>query len=315
VVLVLTEAHAMKWSYAAALAAAILLIFDVAEALAWGPAVHAGIAHSVLGQMALIPAGVAAILAKHRLSYIYGNIAADVVFAKRMSRVKQFCHHWSTGFSLLEAAEDDGDKAFAYGYLSHLAADTVAHGKYVPRQIATFDNSVNFGHFYWELRADSTVEEPRWRLLKRVLVTDHDQHHTLMKPFMAPALLRYGMNRALFESMNHLCTRRPFRRGVGLWGSMSRSELDPSMILAYRDECVDRVISLLSAGPKSQLLREDPNGNAALMQAKFQRRKTIVPMPSARRIARSAAYAREAGMSLAPLERERGDEVNQPSTP
>ncbi len=307
----------MRWGWTAALAAAVLLIFDVQQAMAWGPAVHAGIAHGVLSQFALLPAGIAAILARHRLSYIYGNIAADVVFAKRMSRVKQFCHHWSTGFGLLEAAKDEGDKAFAWGYLSHLAADTVAHGKYVPRQIATYAGNVNLGHFYWELRADSTVEEPRWRLLKRTLATDHDRHHALMRPFMSPALLRYDTNRALFERMNFLCTRRPFRRGVGLWGQMSGRTLDPALISAYRDECIDRVLSLLSEGTKSALLREDPNGNAALMQARFQRRLISVPSLPARRLARSAAYAREAGMSLGPVRRESqaGSDAPSPSAP
>src|SRR5262245_12323119 len=122
---------------------------------AWGPATHVGISGSALSQISLLPTAIAAILVRNPLSYLYGSIAADVVFAKRWSRVKQFCHHWSTGFRLLDTAEDDRAQAFAYGYLSHLAADTVAHGKYVPHQIATSGTTQNFGHFYWELRADS----------------------------------------------------------------------------------------------------------------------------------------------------------------
>ena len=128
------------------------LLGQTKEALAWGPATHVGLAASILEHLELLPGAVAAVLARRKIAYFYGNIAADVVFAKRWSRIKQFCHHWSTAFSLLDAARNDRAQAFAYGYLSHLAADTVAHGKYVPRQIAVSQWPVNFGHFYWELR-------------------------------------------------------------------------------------------------------------------------------------------------------------------
>ena len=163
-----------RWTY---LAAAVLVLTDADTALAWGPATHIGLASSILDQLSLLPSAVGAVLARHGVSYLYGNIAADVVFAKRWSRIKQFCHHWTIGFELLESAPDDQCKAFAYGYLSHLAADTVAHGKFVPRQISASECTVNFGHLYWELRADGIEEESHWRALDRLLRTEHNHHH------------------------------------------------------------------------------------------------------------------------------------------
>ncbi|MGB2985741.1 MAG: zinc dependent phospholipase C family protein, partial [Phycisphaerae bacterium] len=142
----------MRLTFWTIIVALVCLLGQANEAFAWGPATHMGLAASALEHLLLVPAAVAAVLARHRIAFFYGNIATDIVFAKRLSRVKQFCHHWSTGFRLLDTAEDDRAKAFAYGYLSHLAADTVAHGKYVPRQIVVSQCSVNFGHFYWELR-------------------------------------------------------------------------------------------------------------------------------------------------------------------
>ena len=128
------------------LLATIVLVGVPTDALAWGPATHVGIGASVLDGLALLPAALAALLYRRRDAYLYGCIAADIVFAKRLSRVKQFCHHWSTGFKLLDSASDDSGTAFAYGYLSPLAADTIAHGKYVPHQIVVSGTSVNFGH-------------------------------------------------------------------------------------------------------------------------------------------------------------------------
>ena len=242
-------------------------------ALAWGPATHIELAGSILERLAIMPAAIAAILARNGIAYIYGNIAADIVFAKRWSRVKQFCHHWSTGFGLLECAEDDRAAAFAYGYLSHLAADTVAHGKFIPRQIAVCDSTVNFGHFYWELRADATQSESTWALLEQIIAGDHRDHHTAMERHITDTFLPYDFNRRLFDRMNAVTVRQGFRRTVHLWGRLSRRDLSPGLMAGYRSESLDRIQSILTDGHRSPLLREDPNGTSALMQLSVRRRE------------------------------------------
>ena len=242
-------------------------------ALAWGPATHIELAGSILERLAVLPAAIAAILGRNGIAYVYGNIAADIVFAKRWSRVKQFCHHWSTGFELLESAEDDRAKAFAYGYLSHLAADTVAHGKFVPRQIAACDSSVNFGHFYWELRADATQSESTWAMLEKIIADDHSDHHTIMQRHITDTLLPFEFNRRLFDRMNAVTVRRGFRKTMHMWGRLSRWDLSPEMMAGYRSESLDRIQSILTDGPRSALLREDPNGTSALMQLSVRRRE------------------------------------------
>ncbi len=242
-------------------------------ALAWGPATHIELAGSILDRLALLPAAIAAILARNGIAYIYGNIAADIVFAKRWSRVKQFCHHWSTGFGLLDSAGDDRAAAFAYGYLSHLAADTVAHGKFVPRQIAVCDSSVNFGHFYWELRADAVQPESSWAMLEQIISGDHQVHHSAMERHITDTFLSYELNRLLFDRMNAFTVRQGFRRTLHLWGRFSRWGLPPDLMAGYRGECLNRMQSILADGRRSTLLREDPNGTSALMQLSVRRRE------------------------------------------
>ena len=251
----------------------VILMVCAEPALAWGPATHVGLAASVLERLGLLPAAVAAILGRHAFAYIYGSIAADVVFAKRWSKVKQFCHHWSTGFRLLEAADNDRAAAFAYGYLSHLAADTVAHGKFVPRQIVVSDCTVNFGHFYWELRADGAQREAAWSLLETVIHGDHSDHHATLESQLTDTFLPYELNRALFRRLNALTVRQGFRRTVDMWGRCSRWELPPVLLADYQAECVDRIHSVLTEGARSALLHEDPNGTSALMQLRVRRRE------------------------------------------
>jgi hypothetical protein len=244
-----------------------------ADALAWGPATHIELAGSILNRLAVLPAAIAAVLARNGIAYFYGNIAADIVFAKRWSRVKQFCHHWSTAFRLLESAEDERAAAFAYGYLSHLAADTVAHGKYVPRQIVVSDCSVNFGHFYWELRADAMQAESTWALLEQVIASDHRDHHAAMERHITDTLLSYELNRLLFDRMNALTVRQGFRRTMHVWSRFSRWDLSLELMAGYRSECLDGIQSVLAEGDRSPLMREDPNGTSALMQLSVRRRE------------------------------------------
>lgn len=277
--------------------AAIFVLGAADEALAWGPATHVGLASSLLDQLSFLPAAVGALLARHGVAFLYGNVAADVVFAKRWSRIKQSCHHWSTAFALLEAARDDRDRAFGYGYLAHLAADTVAHGKYVPRQIMLSQCSVNFGHLFWELRADGTETEAAWGLLDSVLDGDHAHHHQSLEGHIAGTFLPYFLNRRLFCGMNALTMRRAFRRTVGVWNRHSRWYLSPGLVDAYRAESLGRIISILTDGSRSSVVREDPNGSSALMHVRVHRRDVgrlrRRQLPVKRRV-------REAARGLAP---------------
>ncbi len=259
------------WGVAAAV---IMLLGDVETALAWGPGTHVALAGSILERLSLLPTAVGAVLARHAIAYIYGSIAADVVFAKRLSRIRQFCHHWSTGFRLLETAGSDRDRSFAYGYLSHLAADTVAHGKYVPRQIVVSDCTVGFGHLYWELRADTVQGETTWARLADVLDYDHEDHHRALECHIFGTFLPYQLNRRLFDRMNALTVRPVFRRTVHVWSRCSRWYLSPELLADYEAECVDRIESVLTQQDRSAVLRDDPNGTSALMRLRVRRRES-----------------------------------------
>ena len=253
-------------------AIAVIVLCAAPDAYAWCSTTHVELARTTLANLGLLPAAIAALLARHRIAYVYGSIAADLVFAKKLSRVRQFCHHWSTGFRLLDSAPDESSRAFAYGYLSHLAADTVAHGQFVPRQVAISGSTVNFGHLYWELRADALLPPESGELLREVIRADHSPHHRIIEPHLGPALLSFDLNRRLFDRINGLLVRPQFRRTVDIVDRCSRWYLSPTMVERYRAACVDRIASVLCEGDRCAVLREDPNGNSALMQLRVNRR-------------------------------------------
>jgi hypothetical protein len=243
------------------------------DAWAWGPATHVKLASDLLGQLQLLPAGIAALLAANRKHYIFGNVAADVVFAKRLSRVRQFCHHWHTGFTILEGARSDAGVAFGLGYLSHLAADTVAHCKFLPRQMTVTRTTMPFGHLYWELRADSTIGPHYWQVLRDILDDVFAEHEASLSARLTDTFLPFSMNWRVFYQMNHLVSRRGWQRAMFRWSDVSRWQLSDQLMREYRAESLERMVDIVVNQRAAAVLHEDPNGNAALAYTRMQRRQ------------------------------------------
>ena len=56
---------------------------------------------------------------------------------------------------IYDGARDDPLRAFGLGYLAHLAADSVAHNYFVPKQLAVTSSTSALGHSYWESRFET----------------------------------------------------------------------------------------------------------------------------------------------------------------
>ncbi|UCD27452.1 MAG: zinc dependent phospholipase C family protein [Planctomycetota bacterium] len=255
------------------LAVAIIVLLAPDDVYAWGPATHIKLASDLFGQLELLPAAFAILLGRHRKDFLFGNIVADVVLAKRLSRIKQFCHHWETGFAIFDDADSDCGRAFGLGYLSHLAADTVAHNKFIPRQMTLTHSTMSFGHVYWELRADSTIGPYYWDQLRAMFREVFDEHEASLSVRLTDTFLPFSMNRRLFRQMGRFVSRRFMRRAMDRWYNLSRWPLSDQLMREYRTQCLGRIIDELVNWRQSPVLHEDPNGNAALGYTKLQRRQ------------------------------------------
>ncbi len=275
--------HMLKWKWILGVAAAVVLL-SPQSLLAWGSATHVKLASDLLGELGLLPAVTAALLRRYGRDYLFGNIAADVVIAKRLSRVKQFCHHWQTGFALYRDADSDQGRAFALGYLSHLAADTVAHNKFLPRQITLHRTTLSFGHMYWEMRADSTIGPFYWNKLHLLLQEIFEEHRRSLSVYLTDTFLPFAVNWRMFYRTNRFVSRHFLRRAMERWYDRSRWPLSDQLMREYRAECRQRMLDVLIHLEHSSVLHEDPNGNAALAYTRVQRRML-------RRLARSGLIA------------------------
>lgn len=253
---------------------AIIAVLTLSDfAWAWGPGTHVKFAYDILSNLWVLPSSVAAVIAANKRFFLYGNVATDTVLAKKLSKIKQICHQWSTGFSLLESAESDKGRAFAYGYLAHLAADTIAHNKFLPRQIAVSRSTISFGHFYWELRADAHIEERNWMSLRRALRLQYDEPEQMLESHLRETLLSFRANRFIFKRMNLIASEEAWRKSVVFWSRLSRHDLDTQVLDHYHRESLDRIIDLLTRERKSATLHDDPNGNWSFAYAKAQRKQ------------------------------------------
>ena len=153
------------------------------SALAWGPAVHTVTALSTLDDAGLLLPSIARIITSFPLQYLYGCLSADFFIGKTKTANARHLHNWEGGLTLLGRAGDDREAAYAYGFLSHLSADVVAHNIFIPNLIKSFPMRRQIGHLFWEIKADYLVGPGYIKTARDVLSMDHqgcDAHLTLI---------------------------------------------------------------------------------------------------------------------------------------
>lgn len=264
-------------------------------AWAWGPTTHVWLSTQVLGNLGVLPAIVRELLRAHPYAYLYGSISADITLAKRYVHYSRHCHNWNVAYEILDRAETPSLQSFALGYLSHLAADTVAHNVFVPRLLASTPLTSNLGHTYWEYRYDAALDDRYLKLAREVVTMDHEEPDHLLEGVLTQAFFSFQTNKRVFERLIHLSNQE---RWHNLWVRMadkSKWELDDAEVGRYGALTRGYVEDLLRWGAGSLSQRLDPTGHERLALAKKIRRQAF---RSARRDARREAARDLASVTL-----------------
>jgi hypothetical protein len=210
-------------------------------AFAWGPMTHMYLGNELLSCAPLIPAGILALLKKHRQDFLYGNLMADMILGKKYLPDDRSSHSWDVGLKLLDQAKTWPERAFAYGYLGHLAADTVAHETLT-------DDLGNMGHTWTELKADSIIDKTYW--LQTVLISKavRKRSDLLLEHSLDSFIFSFKTNKRLYKSMVFLSfLNKKRRRGV-----------DRALIHDLHEESIARMVDLLQNGTDSAVLHKNP---------------------------------------------------------
>ncbi len=273
-----------------------LLVLGLLLSSHWGPGNHMEFAERIYRRRReWLPASVARLLTEERSSYLYGNIAADLINFKAFGGHYNHCHRWTIVEDMQAASQTPGEEAFCLGYLSHLAADTIAHNHFVPYHLARYSRGKSLGHVYWEMSADRFVKESRWQAIG-VLKRDHKLNplDELVNSAVPKKALPFKTNKLLFNHVLLVSERERWRRGVERLHPMRQVSLEKGFLEQFRRAAVGRIRTALHKRGLPKLVHLDTNGKAAQREAAQLRRKLILEYPNsnARREESEAASRR-----------------------
>jgi len=253
--------------------ALVVLLFLPDNVLAWGPATHMQLGWNILNNLSMIIGPVRSLIEAYPYDYLYGCISADIVVGKRFARELNHCHNWNVGFKVLEKADSQSQKAFAYGYLSHLAADTIAHNYFVPEKMVTAYSTRLLRHFYWEMRFDAMADRMVWNLPYKIMEQVHQDNDPLLERVIWDTLLSFKTNKTIFNNVLLLHRMEQWHKMINKLSSYSRWGLHEEDVTIYYQRSFNAVIDIMNNHQNAGCLIEDPAGRKNLAMAKRLRRR------------------------------------------
>jgi len=259
-----------------ALLALLWLVLTPDPAWAWGPATHVYIGSAVLNSLFLLPPAVRALISAHPADFLYGSVAADISLAKKYVPEGRHCHNWHIGEEIFEAADTERLRAVGLGYLAHLAADTIAHNTFVPRQLLLTSSTKALGHSYWEARMDLQLGDG-YGSLARAVVMDHDHSaaDALFDRVLSSTLFSFRTNRRIFRGMIRAQDSDRWHAVFGTVIQRSRWGLTDDQVRTYVEMSFDYVVDYLGRRGDAIAAGLDPIGEENLKIAKRIRRMAV----------------------------------------
>lgn len=252
----------------------LLLLPDAAWA--FGPATHVYLSEQLLGSLNLLPSALADMLRGYPLSFLYGSVAADISFAKKYVPAGRHSHYWHVGEEILDRAANDRMRAVALGYLCHLAADTIAHNFFVPRQLVLTSSTKALGHSYWEHRLDVSLGEGMTAKTRDVVMSyDHSEADALFDDVLSGTIFSFETNRRIFRGMIRFQDNERWQNVFGRMLTRSRWDLSDQDVEDYVSRGFDSVVDYVRRRRSSVAATRDPIGEFNIGLAKKVRRRAL----------------------------------------
>ena len=256
-----------------AVCAFLVLLFAPAQASAWGPITHLAHGSGVLENLTILGISLQRLLRRHRLEYLYGCIGADITQAKKYTRAQQaHCHSWPVGWSLVDRADNDAQRAFAYGYLTHLAGDVYSHNHYVPTQLIVSFRARTLRHTYWEARFDAQQHGVGRDIIRELRGHRFPECDALVRDVVSRTLFSFRTDKRIFRGFIAIHDLEQWHRIMRRLSAGSRYPLQLEVVQRYNASCHGSIVDLLQHGRHSACQGADPTGLRTIALAKEVRR-------------------------------------------
>ncbi|GFO69081.1 hypothetical protein GMLC_26600 [Geomonas limicola] len=273
------------------LSAALLLVLAVPDhAFAWGAGIHLQLGMHVLSHLEALEPSVAAVIRSHPYDFLYGTIAADITIGKKFTHYLQHCHRWRIGHKVLDKAGDQSQMACAYGYLSHLAADCIAHNYFVPFKVMRSFSSLTLKHAYWEMRFENYVDKEIWETGKKVSREHFSKNDQLLRRVLSDTIFSFTTNKRIFNSILLVSRMEKWQSLLQTLSDSSRYALEDSDRDEYMQLAQEAVFDFLNNGTESRYFHADPTGEKALAVAEAVR-KNLRLLYRSGKLTKAQAYA------------------------
>jgi hypothetical protein len=230
------------------------------------------IGNNVLAHLHLLAPALASVLAAHPEQYLYGCLSADIFIGKGCAYTPTHSHNWDMGRALLRQADSAETQAYAHGYLSHLAADVIAHNYLVPNMLGFSAGRGKFAHTYVEMLADLQVECPR-KQASRIFRLPHPDADDTLVATMGQKKVPFFIKKRIFRQSLRLVEKRSYKNSLRVFRDL----------LPFRQEGLHLRGHTPTPGPGLRppaephalpVMECDPIGSSNLSQVRrFQRRQ------------------------------------------
>ncbi len=246
----------------------LIILMLPATAWAWGPAAHLDFGLTILDDISLLAPVVADLLSKHPLDFLYGSIAADITIGKNLSPYYLHCHNWQVGLSVRDLAKREATRAFAWGYLAHLAADVVAHNYFIPYKLIQYYNRRRAPHAYWEIRFDTRMRREAWQLARKLATQSYKQHDQHLRDILTGPLFPFSVNKQLFNSMVLFNQIFSWKRMVDAHAQRTKMVLSEQEVAENYQLAIEKIRQLMGECPQDSFQEADPTGHRNLLIAR-----------------------------------------------
>ena len=174
------------------------------------------------------------------------------------------CHNWKAGFALLKNAKTGSQRAFAYGYLAHLAPTpwltitSSLKGCFARSPQGLLGTSTGrCGSTPWPINVSGVCRKGS----RQRAASDND---ALLNATIEDAPLSFRTNKTIFSSIMSIHRMKHWHRMLDLLSAASRWSLHKQERELYFNNSLDAIMELLESPLKARCLRKTPLADRAL---------------------------------------------------